>query len=180
MIRVAIIGTGGISDSHIQAYLQFPEKCQIVALVDIYPEKAVQKANQYELTARIYADHQALLNDGQFDLASICTPPYVHAEIAVNVLKAGKHVLVEKPMATSLQECDRMLAAAQASGRLLSVIAQNRFTTPMWRLKKVVEQGVIGKVLHAQVDSFWWRGSNYYNLWWRGTWEKEGGGCTRG
>lgn len=71
-----------------------------------------------------------------------------------------------------------MLAAAQASGRLLSVIAQNRFTTPMWRLKKVVEQGVIGKVLHAQVDSFWWRGSNYYNLWWRGTWEKEGGGCT--
>jgi predicted dehydrogenase len=178
MIRVAIIGTGGISDSHIQAYLRFSQQCRIVALVDIYPEKAAQKAQQYDLKAAIYSDHQHLLHDGQFDLASNCTPPYVHAEITINVLKAGKHVLVEKPMATSLKECDRMLAAAQASGKLLSVVAQNRFSTPMWRLKKLVEREVIGKIVHAQVDSFWWRGHNYYNLWWRGTWEKEGGGCT--
>ena len=178
MIRVAIIGTGGISDSHIQAYLRFPEKCQIVALVDIYPEKAAQKAKQYDLKAPIYSDHQLLLADGQFDLASICTPPFVHAEITINVLTAGKHVLVEKPMATSLKECDQMLAAAQASGKLLSVIAQNRFSSPMWKLKQVVERDVIGRIVHAQVDSFWWRGQNYYNLWWRGTWEKEGGGCT--
>lgn len=178
MIRVAIIGTGGISDSHIQAYLQFPEKCQIVALVDIYPQKAAQKAKQYDLNADVYSDHQLLLNDARFDLASICTPPYVHAEITTNVLKAGRHVLVEKPMATSLKECDQMLEAAQASGKLLSVIAQNRFRTAMWKLKKIVERDVIGKIVHAQVDSFWWRGQNYYNLWWRGTWEKEGGGCT--
>ena len=119
-----------------------------------------------------------MLNDGKFDLASVCTPPYVHAGIAIDLLKAGKHVLVEKPMATSLKECDQMIQAMQASGKLLSVVAQNRFKTPLWNLKQLVDRNVIGKIVHAQVDSFWWRGHNYYDLWWRGTWEKEGGGCT--
>lgn len=178
MLRVAIIGTGGISDSHIQGYLQFPERCRIVALCDIYPNKAIRKAEKYGLAAKIYDDHRALLNDGNFDLASVCTPPYVHAEIAINLLNAGKHALVEKPMAPSLQECDQMLHAQQASGKLLSIVAQNRFRTPYWNLKKMVEQNVIGRIVHAQIDSFWWRGRNYYDLWWRGTWEKEGGGCT--
>ena len=71
-----------------------------------------------------------------------------------------------------------MLAAAQASGCLLSVVAQNRFKTPVMKLKQVLDAGLLGRVLHAQVDSFWWRGGNYYDLWWRGTWDKEGGGCT--
>ena len=71
-----------------------------------------------------------------------------------------------------------MLEAARTNGRLLSVVAQNRFKTPMMKLKRVLESGLIGRVLHAQVDSLWWRGSSYYDLWWRGTWEKEGGGCT--
>jgi len=69
----------------------------------------------------------------------------------VDLLRAGKHVLVEKPMATCLEECDAMLGAAQASGRLLSVVAQNRFKTPMMKLKRVLESGLIGRVLHAQV-----------------------------
>jgi UDP-N-acetyl-2-amino-2-deoxyglucuronate dehydrogenase len=57
-------------------------------------------------------------------------------------------------------------------------VAQNRFKTPTMKLKRVLESGLIGKILHAQVDSLWWRGGNYYDLWWRGTWAKEGGGCT--
>jgi predicted dehydrogenase len=178
MLKVAIIGTGGISDSHIWGYLEFPDRCEIVALCDIYPEKAVQKAEKYGLNAKIYNDHRALLNDGNFDLVSNCTPPYVHSEITIHCLNAGKHVLVEKPMAPSLKECDQMIAAAQASGKFLSVIAQNRFKTPNWNLKKIVDTGIIGKLLHGQIDSFWWRGQNYYDLWWRGTWAKEGGGCT--
>ncbi|MBI5032909.1 MAG: Gfo/Idh/MocA family oxidoreductase [Chloroflexi bacterium] len=178
MFNIAIIGTGGISDSHIQGYLQFPDKCRIVALVDIYPEKAQHKKEKYGLDAQVYKSHIDLLNDCKFDLASICTPPYVHASITIDVLNAGKHVLVEKPMAPSLQECDQMLSAARTNGKLLSVVAQNRFKTPNWKLKKMVERNVIGKIVHAQVDSFWWRGHNYYDLWWRGTWNKEGGGCT--
>ena len=81
-------------------------------------------------------------------------------------------------MAPSLAECDAILAAADRGGAVLSVVAQNRFTNPMMRLKQVLDSGLAGRVLHAQVDSHWWRGPSYYDLWWRGTWHSEGGGCT--
>ncbi|WP_054179631.1 Gfo/Idh/MocA family protein [Trabulsiella odontotermitis] len=180
MLNIAIVGTGNISHHHIQGYLQFPGRCRIVALVDIYPEKAREKKAHYGLShARVYASHQQLLEDGaDIDIVDVCTPPYVHAEISIAALHAGKHVLCEKPMAASLEECDAMIAAQQASGKQLSIIAQNRFTDAFWRLKAAVDSGLAGKFCHAQVDSLWWRGHSYYDLWWRGTWEKEGGGCT--
>ncbi len=179
MIRVAIVGTGGISSSHIQGYLEFPDRCKIVALVDIYPEKAEEKKAKFNLTdADVYDDHKKILDRDDIDLIDVCTPPYVHAEIAVNSLNAGKNVLVEKPMAASLQECDAMLEAAERSKKLLSVVAQNRFRTAYMNLKKTLDTGLAGDIVHAQIDSFWWRGHSYYDLWWRGTWEKEGGGCT--
>jgi predicted dehydrogenase len=81
-------------------------------------------------------------------------------------------------MAPSLEECDAILAAAARSGARLSVVSQNRFQTTMFRLRQVLASGLAGRILHAAVNSYWWRGQNYYDLWWRGTWEKEGGGCT--
>ncbi len=179
MIKVAIVGTGGISSSHIEGYLKFPDRCKIVALVDIYPEKAEEKKKKFNLTdASVYDDHKKILDRGEIDLIDICTPPYVHAEIAINSLNAGKNVLVEKPMAASLEECDAMLKAAARNRKLLSVVAQNRFRTAYMNLKKTLDTGLAGDIVHAQIDSFWWRGHCYYDLWWRGTWEKEGGGCT--
>lgn len=71
-----------------------------------------------------------------------------------------------------------MLAAQQRSGRVLSVVAQNRFRDDMATLKDIVDSGLLGTISHVRVDSAWWRGLPYYDLWWRGTWEKEGGGCT--
>ena len=112
------------------------------------------------------------------DLVSICLPPSLHAEAAIAFLSHGVHVLVEKPMALSLEECDRMVAAAAESGALLSVVAQNRFTQAMWRLKTVLDTGLLGKALYRRIDSVWWRGANYYDLTWRGTWASEGGGPT--
>lgn len=178
MINVAIIGTGNISPAHISAYLAFPQRCKIVALVDIYPEKAKAKAEQFKLDAEIYDSHRKILDREDIQLVSICTPPYTHAEIAIDFLNAKKNVIVEKPMAASLEECDAIIEAARRNNRKLSVIAQNRFKTPIMNLKKTLDTGIIGDVVHAQVDSFWWRGHCYYDLWWRGTWEKEGGGCT--
>ena len=178
MIRVAIVGTGNISVSHIQGYLAFPDRVKIVALVDIYPEKAEEKKRLYELDADVYDDHLKVLGREDIDLIDVCTPPYVHAQIAINALNAGRHVLVEKPMAASLEECDAMIAAAEKNGKLLSVVAQNRFQNAVMNLKKTIDSGLAGEVVHTQVDSFWWRGHCYYDLWWRGTWEKEGGGCT--
>lgn len=179
MLNIAIIGTGNISPNHIEGYLKFPERCKIVALVDIYPEKAEEKKRKFNLTdVKVYSSHKDILDDKTIDVFDVCTPPYVHASITIDALEAGKHVLCEKPMASSLQECDAMIAAAKKSGKTLSIIAQNRFTDAFWKLKKVIDSNLAGKICHAQVDSFWWRGHCYYDLWWRGTWEKEGGGCT--
>ena len=179
MINVAIIGTGGISGAHIQGYLQFPERCKIVALVDIVPEKAEKVKEKFNLTdAEVYDDHQKILGRTDIDICDICTPPFVHASISINCLKAGKNVICEKPMAASLEECDAVLKARDESGKKLSIIAQNRFRQPISDLKQLLDSGIAGEVKSAQINSFWWRGHSYYDLWWRGTWEKEGGGCT--
>jgi predicted dehydrogenase len=144
----------------------------------MYPEKAQEKVARHGLSADVYGGVEALLGGVEFDAVSICLPPFEHASATVACLRAGKHVLVEKPMAPSLAECDAMQSAAATAGRQLSVVAQNRFRTPAMRLKRLLESGVLGRVLAVQVESLWWRGANYYDLWWRGTWEKEGGGCT--
>ncbi len=177
MIKVAIIGTGGISHAHIRAYLQFPERCRIVALVDIVPGKAEQVRQQYQLDAGVFLDHHDIL-DLDIDLVDVCTPPFVHAEISINAMRSGKNVVCEKPMAASLEECDRMLKARDESGKKLSIIAQNRFRLPVRNLKALLDSGMAGKIRHVTVNSLWFRGHSYYDLWWRGTWEKEGGGCT--
>jgi predicted dehydrogenase len=177
MLKVAIIGAGAISKAHIEGYLQFKDRCRIVAISDVYPEKARTRTEQYGLEAKVMQDYKEMLQEG-IDLVSICTPPYVHAEIAIAFLNAGSHVIIEKPMASSLKECDDINEAARKNGKIVSVIAQNRFRNPMMKLKSVLDSGLAGNILHAQVDSFWWRGHCYYDLWWRGTWEKEGGGPT--
>jgi predicted dehydrogenase len=163
---------------HIDGYRAFPERCAIVRLADTVVEKAAQKARDNALQAAVSASYMDVVNDRAVDLVSICTPPFEHAKIAIACLEAGKHVIVEKPMAASLEECDAMIAAARKSGAVFSPVAQNRFRDPIAKLKKVLDSGKIGPVVHAQVDSHWWRGHSYYDLWWRGAWEKEGGGCT--
>jgi len=187
MVNVAIIGAGAISDFHIAGYLAFPERCRIVAVADIDVPRAERQIDKYQLEHAVAADRLDTVLAGQgagagpgedIDLASVCTPPGSHAQIATQLLEAGIHTLLEKPMAPSLAECDAILAAADRSGAILSVVAQNRFTAPMMKLKQVLDSGLAGRVLHAQVDSFWWRGLSYYDLWWRGTWQSEGGGCT--
>ena len=178
MIRVAIVGTGTISHMHTHAYLMFPERCKIAALVDIVPGKAQKYKEQYGLDCDVYEAHEDMLSRNDIDLADVCTPPYVHASISVNCLRSGMNVLCEKPMAASLEECDAMIKARDESGKILSIIAQNRFRKPIRDLKALLDSGLAGPVRHAQVDSYWWRGHCYYDLWWRGTWEKEGGGCT--
>jgi len=178
MINVAIIGVGNISMAHCQGYLAFPGRCKITHLVDIIPGKAQQRNDFLKLDAQCHEDYREILGLSDVDLVSVCTPPSCHAEITIACLNAGINVICEKPMAPSLEQCDKMIEAARKSGKLLSVIAQNRFLDPIMNLKRVLDSGLIGKVVHAQIDSFWWRGHSYYDLWWRGTWESEGGGCT--
>ncbi len=179
MIKVAIVGTGNIAPSHVEGLLTFKDRCQIVALVDIYPEKAHELMEEYHLDCWIYADYKQMLEEiPDLDLVHVCTPPYLHSEISLAAMNRGCHVLVEKPMAPSLEECDAMLEAEAINEVILSSVAQNRFRNPVYRLKKLVDSGIAGRPRMIQVDSLWWRGHSYYDLWWRGLWEKEGGGVT--
>lgn len=178
MIGVAILGVGDIANVHIEACKQLSDRCRIVALADLFTDKAEAKRDKYHLNCDVVGDYKELLEREDIDLVSICLPPAAHCAAAVDFLKAGKHVLCEKPMAPSLEECDKMIAASKESGKILSIVAQNRFKQDIMRTKKLIDSGALGKLFFAQANSFWWRGDNYYDLWWRGTWEKEGGGCT--
>jgi predicted dehydrogenase len=179
-IGVAIIGSGGIAKAHVKGFLALGNLCEVMALCDSYPSKAETLAQTYDLigSVAITKDYHELLDSDDIDLVSLCLPPSLHCQVTVAFLEAGKHVIVEKPMAPSLAECDCMIEAQKKSGKILSVISQNRFRTAAMRVKQLLDQGVLGRVLLARVNSMWWRGSAYYDLWWRGTYEKEGGGCT--
>ncbi len=179
MFQVAVIGAGNIAPSHIMGLLAFPEQCHIAAVVDIYPEKAAVLKAAYGLDCAVFDSLTALLaSDISVDIVHLCTPPYTHAPLAIEAMSAKKNVLVEKPMATSLAECDAMLACEAENGVVMGCIAQNRFRNDVYKAKAILESGKAGKLRCAHVNSFWWRGHCYYDLWWRGTWEKEGGGCT--
>jgi predicted dehydrogenase len=178
MIGVAIIGAGDIANIHIEALKKLHDRCKIVVLSDIYEDKAKEKAGKYDLDCEIVGDYRNLLLRSDIDLVSICLPPSMHCSVVLEFLSAGKNVLCEKPMAPTLEECDKMIECAKKSGKKLSIIAQNRFKTDTMRTKMLIDSKVLGDIYFAQINSLWWRGDNYYDLWWRGTWEKEGGGCT--
>lgn len=177
-IGVGIIGTGGIARAHLRGYKSLGDRCEVVAVADIDRERAVQAASEAGEGVRAYDDYNRLLEEDGVQLVSVCTPPFVHAEIAIAALKAGKHVLVEKPMAASLAECDAMIDAAKTSGKRLAVVFQNRWRHDWQKIKKVTESGVLGRIVLGKVDCLWWRGHSYYDVWWRGTWERECGGAT--
>jgi predicted dehydrogenase len=153
MIGIAIVGTGAIAAIHIRALAKFKERAAILALCDLYPDKAEILAKEEGLSVSVYRDYQEALERTDIDLISICLPPALHARVAIDALKAGKHVLVEKPMAGSLEECDQMIEAARESGKLLSVVAQNRYQDPVVRIKSIIDSGKAGRVLFSQINS---------------------------
>ena len=178
MLGVAIIGAGAIAAVHADAFLQYPERVTIRAISDLYVEKAEALIKEKNLSDAIACkEYKDLLTRSDIDIIAICLPPQTHAEVSIAALEAGKHVLVEKPMASSLEECDKMIEAAEKSGKLLSAVAQNRYKTPHYKMKTMLEDGTAGRPLHTTVNSLWWRGGNYYDIWWRGKWDTEGGGC---
>ena len=110
MIQAAIVGCGNIAHSHVEGLLAFPDRCGIAALCDIYPEKAEKMKQKYGLDCPVFDDHEKMLASGlKIDLVHVCTPPYVHAQIAIHAMDAGMNTVVEKPMATCLEECDAMV-----------------------------------------------------------------------
>lgn len=176
MLGIAIVGAGSVCSVHIDSFLMQSDTCEIKVICDKYVEKAQKAIDQKGISAEACADIDAMLKRPDIDIVSICLPPNLHADITVKCLESGKHVLVEKPMASSLEECDIMIEAQKKSGKLLSVVSQNRYKIPTMKVKQMLDSNALGKVLYANINSFWWRGENYHDQAWRGVWAFEGGG----
>lgn len=173
-LRTAIIGCGKVSDFHAKAYTNLPDS-DFAAVYDQRLERAKSLATQYHVQA--YDDISEMIRKEQIDVVSICTPHPAHVVPAIEAMKNGAHVLIEKPMASSLEDCDAMLSVAQQKNRKIGVISQRRFYRPCMRIKQAIVNGKIGKPILGEVRMLGWRDKAYYDSDpWRGTWDGEGGG----
>lgn len=146
-LRVAIIGAGGICyNAHLPSYALMKDRVDIAILCDIVRENAEWNKREYNLDAEIYEDYKQVLERGDIDAVDICTPNYLHSTIAVDALRAGKHVFCEKPDAISVEEALKMKAAAEESGRTLMVMRNNRFLASSQFLKEFIRQGKAGEL----------------------------------
>ena len=175
---VAIIGVGNIAINHLEGYLYLKDRCEVKVICDMFKDKAIEFKEKHNLNCEVVEDYKTLLERADIDIVSICLPPSVHKDVTCDFLEHNKHVLCEKPMASSLIEAKAMLDSMEKSKALLSIVSQNRFKKDTMKIKKMLDDNVFGRIIYTRVNSMWYRGDNYYNLWWRGTWEKEGGGCT--
>lgn len=174
-LKAAVIGCGLISKNHLKA-LKNVEHASCCAVCDIVPEKAEAAAKQYDIP-NTYTDYREMLKNPEIDVVHICTPHYLHGQMAVDALTAGKHVLCEKPMALSIDDAKRMIEARDKSGKNLGICFQNRYNESSVYMKKLLESGELGKVVGARGQVTWDRKPEYYTTSpWRGRWATEGGG----
>lgn len=175
-VKVALIGCGAIAPAHAQGLVNNP-KVKLAALYNRNIAKAVDLNDKFKLDAKLYDDYDKLLFESDVRAVIICLPPAQHCQFTIKALHSGRHVLVEKPMARSPLECRIMQKCAEAHNLTLGVIAQNRYKDPVFKLKQCLKEQILGKVNSVYVNSLWWRGGNYYDMAWRGTWAVEGGGA---
>jgi UDP-N-acetyl-2-amino-2-deoxyglucuronate dehydrogenase len=168
VLRVAIVGCGKVAHLHAQALRGLPEG-RLVAVIDRDEGRASAFAMQYGVEA-----HSDVAGA---DVAIVCTPHPLHKEAALTAMNGGTHVLVEKPMATTVADCDEMIAAAERNSVRLGVVSQRRFFEPIQRMKAAIDAGKIGRPVLGTVNMFSWRDEAYYKSDpWRGKWDTEGGG----
>lgn len=149
-LRIGIIGTGGISGSHIGAYLNQPD-VELVAGCDLIPGKAEAKFAEYEVKdAKFFTDYKEMIDTVEMDAVSVCTYNRTHAECTIYALEHGLNILLEKPMTVTLDEAIAIRKAEKASGKLVSVGFQPRFDANMQMIKKIVESGELGRVYYVQ------------------------------
>lgn len=170
-INFALIGCGRIAERHavhIETY------GQLIAVCDVVQEKAVLFGDRYKV--RCYTDiDNLLLNEKNIDVVVICTPNGLHALHSIKALRAGFHVLCEKPMAINVEDCKAMIAEAEKANRSLFAVKQNRFNPPVVAVKDAIEKGILGKIYSIQLSCFWNRNADYYNNSWKGTKDLDGG-----
>lgn len=174
-MNIGIIGTGSITGKHAQAIAEI-EGAKLVALYNPHPESAAKAEAQFGLP--VFTDLEEFLNVPDLEIVCVCTPSGMHLEPALAAAKAGKHLMIEKPIEINLKRTDELIAACAENSLKLAVIFQNRFTEDYQKLKRAVSEGVFGRLLMGNAYVNWFRDSAYYSTSnWKGTLEADGGGA---
>lgn len=171
-IRYGLIGCGRVAPRHAQSLKQIPH-ARLVAVADLRANRAGHFAEEYGATP--FTDHHALLDQPDIDAVTICVPSGLHAQVTLDALDAGKHVLVEKPIALSLEDADRMIARAAEKDLRLGVVLQNRYNSPMQQLRQLIDAGGLGNLYLGNACVRWFRPQSYYEDDWHGTIAMDGG-----
>jgi predicted dehydrogenase len=175
MIKIGIVGTGSIVGKHAQAIAEI-EGAELVALYNPIPESAAKAKAQFGLP--VFIDIEEFLDVPDLEIVCVCTPSGMHLEAALAAAKAGKHLMIEKPIEINLKRTDQLIESCEESGVKLAVIFQNRFTEDYQKLKRAVSEGVFGRLLMGNAYVNWFRDSAYYSTSnWKGTLEADGGGA---
>lgn len=173
-IGIGIIGAGKVSHLHAQAIAQIPG-AKLLAVCSRNIEKASDFSAKYNV--RAYTDIDEMTRHSGLDMVIICTPHPAHAAPAIKAAEAKLHILVEKPLASGLADCDAMIGAASVNNVILGMVCQRRFYPPVQRVRNAIDEGRIGDPIIGLVHMLGWRDEAYYKSdSWRGTWDGEGGG----
>ena len=177
-IKYALIGCGRISPNHIMA-VQNNKEIELRAVCDLNKDNArnlLSVCGLAEQDINIYTDYHEMLAKERPDLTAVATESGKHAAIALDVLDAHSHVIVEKPMALSLKDADQMIQKAEQKNLKLCICHQNRFNKSVQQIRKALETGLFGRLLHGTAHILWNRTKDYYDqARWRGTWKMDGG-----
>jgi len=173
--KVAVIGAGGIGQDHVASFRLHPD-VQVVAIADVNPERGKELADRFGVPEFVL-NYKDLLVRTDIDVISIALPNYLHAPVALDALRAGKHVMLDKPMATNAKDGGRLVAEAKRRGVLFMVGQNFRFNNDTQTAKHVVAQGTLGDIYHAKTS--WSRRAGIPRI---GSWFTQkkyaGGGCT--
>lgn len=175
-LKYAIIGCGRISPNHIAAALE--NNLDIVALCDIDESKMDTTIQNFKLPADVnkYTDYKEMLKKEKLELVAICTESGKHGKIALDCIEVGVNLIIEKPIALSLEEADLIIEKAKEKNVKVSACHQNRFNKSVQKIREAIEEKRFGKLMHGTAHIRWNRGKDYYTQApWRGTWEQDGG-----
>lgn len=177
-MKYGLIGCGRIATNHMKAALN--NELEIVAVCDIVPDKMEELLAKHELenndSIKRYVDYKEMIEVENPELISIATESGIHAEIALYCIEHGVNVIIEKPMAMSIGDAEKIIEAAEKYNVKVSACHQNRFNVAIQKLRQAVEGGRFGKLSHGSIHVRWNRNQGYYDQApWRGTWAEDGG-----
>ena len=175
-MKYALIGCGRISPNHIKAAQN--NKLDIAAICDLEYRNMTDKKAKFELpeSVKLYTDYKEMLKNEKPELVAIATESGKHASIALDCIAFGSNVIIEKPIALSLEDADRIIEAAEKKGVKICANHQNRFNRSIQKIRDAVEKNRFGKMFYGTAHIRWCRNHEYYDrATWRGTWEQDGG-----